>query len=222
MRRLGRPRWLAALSVVAVAAVATGCGVPVGGGARVVPRNQVPFGLLSPHLPTTTPTSAPVGEPVKVYFLDTTEEFLTPRTRVVGQKATLTSVLNALLRGPYANEIEESGTRTALTSDVELLHSAVAGKTVTVDFNQAFGEISGTQEILAVAQVVYTVTAQFPTSSSPVQVQFELDGLPVQVPNQNGAEVPGTVTIADYQAFTPTHAPGATTTTAAPAVATGG
>ncbi|HVX20358.1 MAG TPA: GerMN domain-containing protein [Acidimicrobiales bacterium] len=215
VRRRVRSVVVAVVALAVAAVVAAGCGVPAGGGARVIPRNQVPFGLLSPHLPTTTPTSTPSGEPVKVFFLDSAEQYLTPRTRLVGPKATLTTVLELLLRGPYTNEIEESGTRTAITPAVQLLRSSVSAKVVTVDFNQAFGEISGTQEILAVAQVVYTVAAQFPSPAA-VEVQFELNGGPVQVPNENGAEVQGPVTVGDYVALTPQSAAAATTTTTAP------
>ncbi len=220
-RRLGRRRaWLLPAALVAAAVVAAGCGVPTGGTPRAIPKSQVPFPLLDPQVPTTPPSTAPTGEPVKVYFLNGTETYVTPRTRLVGPKATLTTILGELLRGPYTNEIVDDGVRTAITSGVQLLRTAVIDdKDVTVDFNQAFGEISGTQQILAVAQVVYTIAARFPIPAA-VEVQFELNGTAIEVPNANGAEVQGPVTTQDYVTLTPLAAASGTTTTTAPTTTT--
>ncbi len=148
-----------AVAVLAgVALVAAGCGVPTSGGPKALPREQVPFHLLDPTIPTTTSTtSTPGTAPFTVYFVAASQQFLTPAARSVGPSAaTLTTVLRVLLRGPTPLEAEQ-GTVTAITNDVRLLHSSYAAGVATVDFNQAFGEISGSTLILAVAQVVYTV-----------------------------------------------------------------
>ena len=184
-----RPRRLTwpVLALAVMAAVTAACGVPTGGGPQAIPQSQVPSGLLSPVVPTTTTPSTAAGAPVRVYFLDTAERYLTPRPRNVGPNATLTTILDVLLQGPYADE-EEAGVRTAIPSGVQLLHTTVVGKLVTANFNEAFGLISGTQQVLAVAQVVYTVTAW---ANAAVPVQFEIEGSVVQVPNASGAEVSG-------------------------------
>jgi hypothetical protein len=225
-RRAARPRdrrtvRRTAVAVLAgVAFLAVGCGVPTSGGPKALPRDQVPFQLLDPTIPTTTSTtSTPGTAPITVYFVDASQQYLTPAQRNVGPStATLTTVLRVLLKGPTPLEAEQ-GTVTAITNDVRLLHSSYADGVATVDLNQAFGEISGSSLILAVAQVVYTVANDLRRLT--VGVQFELDGVPLQVPSDTGAQQTGVVRVNDYLSLTPQNASSTTTTpTTAPPVAT--
>ena len=64
------------------------------------------------------------------------------------------------------------------------------GSVVTVNFNEAFGEITGADTELAVAQVVATVVAANKPGTS---VLFEIDGEPISVPISTGAQVSGPV-----------------------------
>jgi hypothetical protein len=66
----------------------------------------------------------------------------------------------------------------------------VQGSIVTVNFNTAFGQITGADAELAVAQVVATVVAQSKPTTS---VLFEIDGQPISVPISSGAQVSGPV-----------------------------
>ena len=79
------------------------------------------------------------------------------------------TVVHALLAGPTSVE-RLAGVRTAISPDVQLLRAKPERPTgtgttavITLDFNQAFGAISGTQQVIAVAQIVYTVTAYMGT-----------------------------------------------------------
>jgi len=59
---------------------------------------------------------------------------------------------------------------------------------VTVNFNDAFGQITGADAELAVYQVVATVvTAQ--DNKLDTGVLFEIDGIPTSVPVSSGAQV---------------------------------
>jgi spore germination protein GerM len=120
------------------------------------------------------------------------------------------------LAGPTTLESARRVT-TALSSNVRVRSATVSGSIATINFNTAFEEISGTAQVLAVAQVVYTVTGQLGTD---VGVQFEIDGTPVPVPTATGAEVTGPVHLLNYFALAPVAStratpasPGATTTT---------
>ena len=129
-----------------------------------------------------------------VYFVAPTQQYLITSQRTVPTTDTLRTVLHALFGGPTTVE-KTYGVRTAISSSVSLLRVKPSSPkstttTVTLDFNRAFGQISGTQQVLAVAQVVYTVTGYLgPTFG----VQFEIEGVPTDVPTDTGAQVSGPV-----------------------------
>lgn len=218
MRRPSR-----SLAALAVAALVGGCGVTTDGGPHAISKSQVPFHLLDPAAPTTTTTTpSVVTVPVTVYFVGPSQQYLVPAQRSVATSATLTTVLEALLAGPTPVEAGK-GIKTAFGSGVKLLKAKVTPDVdpdvATVDFNQAFGQISGTQLVLAVAQVVYTVAAEI---DQDIGVQFEIAGQPKEVPTATGAQVPGPVHLLQYVTLTPRATPAGaaattpTTTTAAP------
>ncbi len=214
MRATLRSTGLALATVVLLGAA--GCGVSYDSGPHAIPANQIPFHLLSPATTTTTRPPAAVSVPVTVYFVGPTRQSLVPSARSVAPPETLTEVLDVLLAGPTTLEAARRVT-TALSSNVRVRSATVSGTIATINFNTAFEEISGTAQVLAVAQVVYTVTGQLGTE---VGVQFAIDGTPVPVPTATGAEVTGPVHLLDYVALAPASssrptaaAPGATTTT---------
>lgn len=197
-------RVLRALALAAVAVAATACGVTAGGGAHAIPRDQVPFHLLTEEPPTTTTTTALADVPVTVYFVGATDQMLTTAQRTVPTDNTLRTVLRALLSGPTTVE-QSDGVRSAISPDVHLLRAKPERPTggtavVTLDFNQAFGQISisGTQQVLAVAQIVYTTTGYMGTGYG---VQFQIDGVPTDVPTASGAQVAGAVRRTTYAAL---------------------
>jgi spore germination protein GerM len=197
--------------VAAIALLVTaGCGVVAGGGPHAVPQGQVPFHLLTPEPPTTTTTTAPADVPVTVYFVAPTQQYLITSQRTVPTTNTLRTVIHALFGGPTTVE-KTYGVRTAINSSVNLLRVKPSRPkstttTVTLDFNRAFGQISGTQQVLAVAQIVYTVTGYLgPTFG----VQFEIEGVPTDVPTDTGAQVSGPVHRTKYSTLAPQ--PSATT-----------
>lgn len=191
-----------ALALAAVALAAAACGVTTGGGARAIPPDQVPFHLLTKVPPSTTTTTAPADVPVTVYFVAATGQKLTAAQRTVPTDNALSTVLRALLGGPTTVE-ETYGVRTAISADVHLVRARPERPTgttgvVTLDFNQAFGQISGTQQVLAVAQIVLTTTSYM---GSGYGVQFQIAGVPTDVPTASGAQVAGPVRRTTYAAL---------------------
>jgi len=197
IRRTG---FLTRAVVVLLPLVATGCAVPTQQGPSAIPRSHVPFGLLNPQSPATTTTQPNLSSlvPVKIFLLSPSQKLL-PVNRVVLSPAPLTSVLNSLLAGPTSSE-SSNGTTTAIPNNVTV-HSAVTqGAVVTVNFNAAFGQITGASTELAVAQVVATIAAQNGPNTG---VSFEIDGQPTNVPVASGAQVPGPVYVLQF-VVTPT------------------
>ena len=195
-----------AVAFVALAVVAGGCGVGAAGGARAIPSDQVPFHLLTKEPPSTTTSTPPPGVPVTVFFEAGASQALTPAQRTVGVSNTVRTVVHALLAGPTSVE-RLAGVRTAISTDVQLLRAKPERPTgtgttavITLDFNQAFGAISGTQQVMAVAQIVYTVTAYMGTGYG---VLFQIGGVATDVPTASGAQVTGPVKRTTYASLAP-------------------
>jgi hypothetical protein len=116
------------------------------------------------------------------------------RARVVQIPAPLKSILTALFAGPDQAEAKLT-IGTAIPTDASVLSVTTQGSVVTVNLNTAFGEITGTNTELAVAQVVATVAAQ---SGGTTGVIFEIDGEQISVPVASGAQVPGPVYVLQF------------------------
>jgi spore germination protein GerM len=189
-----RRRWLGA--VVLGGLIAAGCGIPTQQQPSTISPDRVPLGLASgtlPETPTTQPNLKSEAE-VTIYLLQLPAETLVARTRVVQIPAPLKSILTSLLAGPEVAEAA-NGITTAIPTGVQLLSVTTQGSMVTVNFNSAFGTITGSATELAVAQVVATVAAQ---NGSKTGVTFEVDSLPISVPIASGAQVPGPVYILQF------------------------
>jgi spore germination protein GerM len=173
---------------------AAGCAIPTQSVPSAIPAGRVPFGLLDPHLPTTT-TTLPASVPVKIYLLGPNQR-LVAEPRVVDIPAALKSVVAELLLGTTSKE-EAAGIRTAIPDDVRVI-SATVSKTsqlATVNFNEAFGQITGSDSELAVAQVVFTVVAE---TSLTTGVLFQINGVTITVPVANGTQATGPVYLSQY------------------------
>ena len=190
-KRLRAPLLLGLLSLAWA-----GCAIPTQGAPVSIAPSKVPFNLLDPHPPTTTTTqpkpSSFVG--VQVYFLNAASQ-LQPAERYVASPAQLTNILDALMAGPSPSDVANDIT-SAIPSDVTVLAATTgAGNVVTVDMNDAFGVITGTDTELAVAQIVATVAA---ANGNGTGVLFEIDGQRTSVPVANGSEVAGPVYVIDF------------------------
>lgn len=170
-----------AVVVLAVALVA-GCGVPSNRQPYVIKEKDVPFQLLAPTASVTSTTQpGSVATANATIYLADADGQLVSTPREVKSPATVGRVVAALLQGPTEGE---TGTlSTAITSDTKLrkVQGPIDGL-VTIDLSQQILDITGRQQILALAQVVYTVTS-LPDVD---RVLFRIDGERREVPNGDG------------------------------------
>jgi spore germination protein GerM len=185
-------------AVCAVCAVLVGglalaaCGIPTQQVPSSISPSRVPIGLTNPAGAGTPPTQPNAKSEVRVTIsLLDSDNALAPVYRYVQVPAPLDAILTAMLGGPTQNE-ENDGLYTAIPSDVAVLSvPPPQGSVVTINFNDAFGQITGADAELAVAQVVATVVAW--KGKPGTSVLFEIDGQPTSVPTSSGAQVSGPV-----------------------------
>jgi Sporulation and spore germination len=191
---------------VLIGGLLAGCGIPAGSAPQAIAKSDVPFHLLDPTSPSTsTPFNAPAGVSEVIFLVDATLH-LTPVRRIVAPPANLSQIVNLLLLGPTDLE-STAGIQSFLTGTTTQSSSAngalvtVASGIATVDFaSNPVQVVGGSQTLLAIAQVVFTVTQQ----PNVTGVLFEIADQPIEVPvGPNGALVPGPVTRAQYPAQAP-------------------
>jgi spore germination protein GerM len=195
-----RPVALAALGVSAVLAggALAGCGVPLDAGPHRLAAGDLPLGLTA--APTTTTTGAGPPSPraaavIQVYLV--AHDRLIARSRVVPSPATASEALGLLLDGATVPEAA-FGVRSAIPAGTSLLGvHQIRGGRATVDLSTDFAQTGGADQILAIAQVVYTLTSL----PDVVGVSFELAGQPVDVPTADGTLVSGPVGSQDFAAL---------------------
>jgi spore germination protein GerM len=197
-----RPTRVAAVVAAAVAMIlAAGCGIPTSDSPQAISKHDVPFDLLNPTTPTTVPTTVPAGVPEVIYLVATTQTVI-PVTRNVEVPANLTQVLGVLLEGPTSYETA-FGIQSYLTGTTDQVSATVQGGIATVDFtSNPLIQVVGPNQTVAIAQVVYTATEQAGVTG----VDFEIGGVPTDVPIANGSQVSGPVDRSDYLAQAPTTA----------------
>ena len=180
----------AAIALV-VAGSLTACGIPADSQPQALARKDIPFDLLAPSTTIATPGAPGAREPVNVYLVGITG--LVPVSRGVRAPATLPEALSALLAGPTDAEVA-NGLRTAISAQTSVSAGPVGFGVGTVDLGGAFGQVGGQEQILAVAQLVFTATSV----PGIIKVQFTLAGRPVEVPAGDGTLTQGPLGRSDF------------------------
>lgn len=182
-----------ALAALLAGVAAVGCGVPLDERARVTPADAVPYDLLDP---TTSTVPATAGRGTRDVCLSLDGSLLTVGRDPSGSGQG--DLLLALVTTTPTEGEARLGLRSALDEGTVKAVSTDGG-TAVVDLDPSFTEMSGEQQLLALAQLTCTLTAQPQVS----RVSFLLDGQPVEVPVQGGALVARPVTRSDYARFFP-------------------
>lgn len=183
---------MAALLVLCLCAA---CGLPPAGHSETIDKSDVPFGLLDPP-PSETAPPRPLGPATLLYFVR--DDRLATALRRVVDDHDPAEVVRLLLAGPTRQEVARK-----LTSDVpegtRLISLDVSGDVATVDLSEEFGTAGGSEQVLAVAQIVYTLTA----SDRIDAVRFAIDGKVIEVPDGSGSLAKAPRSRADYPQVAP-------------------
>jgi len=171
------------------------CGIPVEERARPLPADMIPSSVPA-RGPAASSASADRGPASADVFLVRNSR-LVRVGRQPWNPPSLDGAIAALLRGPAADERAE-GVRTALTRPVRLAGALAAGVPL-IDVTDSFTDVEGEEQILALAQLVFTLTA-LPGVDG---VSFALDGRPVEVPTGDGALKRGPIRREDFAAVAP-------------------
>jgi len=166
-----------------------------------VPSSRVPEPTSTAPLQP-MPTSGPDSGHVTAYFLlddggeaNRPGPSLVPVDRIAPDDG-LASALRVLLEGPSPEEREAVPAMTsAIPAGTELLDVSVADEVATVDLSEGFESGGGSFSVKArLAQVVFTATRYEHVNS----VMFKLDGAPVTTFSDEGLDLEGVQTRANY------------------------
>ena len=175
-----------------------GCGLPNDADASRIAADSVPFGLLesasSPAEVVATPLAG--DRSAAIYLIR--DGGLVRVDRRGPEAPSAAQVLQSLVRGATPDEAQAGIGTTAFDQPPSVLVGP-GQATVTVDLEPSFGEISSQNQVLAFAQIVYTL-ADLPSVDA---VEFTLDGGPVDVLRSDGSLAPGAVTPTDYADLAP-------------------
>ena len=159
---------------------------------HVVPRSEVPYGLLEPTVPTTAVESP--AENVTIYLEG--PQHLATVSRIVPSPASPSGVLAALARGPTSAEAAID-LRSPISTAAPISVESVDRGLVVIRLGAAFANLAGRDQIAAVAQLVYTMTA-IPGIDA---VEVTINGRSATVPTANGALTRNPVTRAEYESM---------------------
>jgi spore germination protein GerM len=190
-----------ALLVLALGA----CALPVDDHARAIAPEKLPDALAA----TTSAPSSTAGEAAgpsttrsetsvyRLWFIS--GDALQGVTREMPRGATPDQLIDRLVAGPSGDEVDRSGLRSAIPTGT-ITSTELRGGVALVDLGPSFVAIPTGDQILAVGQLVLTLTG-LPGVG---QVGFEVDGAPVQVPRADGSQADGPVARDDYLPLTQT------------------
>lgn len=177
------------LLVCALGMLAAGCAVPAQDNAQRVRDEGVPFDLLDPEAPPIVPpASGPRSEPVSLCFVR--DGRLMVLNAQLAAPVDLQDALDALASPPQDDALLRSSfTDPSIVRDVRLL-----GGIARVDLSAGVSALPTDEQLLAIAQIVCTLTARPGVG----QVSFTLEGAPLAVPKGDGSLVTSPVARDDY------------------------
>jgi spore germination protein GerM len=186
--RRARVGALLAAMTASVAAGVTACGVPPEDSARPV---EPPAGMQASWAAQSPPARESGTVPVRLFLVR--DDKLVPVTRHVRTEPDVAELVDDLLAGPTESE-QDSGLTSALLGGDIIVDARLADGIAVVELADGLDETSRTDQVLAFAQIVCTLTA----NSRVAGVSFIRDGQVVGVPRANGSLSEGPLTASDY------------------------
>jgi spore germination protein GerM len=171
--------------VVLVAWALSGCGVGEGA-VHVAGEDQVPWGLLDPGARVASTTTLPELAQAPVTIWLATDAAIVPVHRSVASPASPRRVLESVETGPTEGEAA-LGLRSLVPAPV--VQRDVVGAVVTVELATTFTTTSPHDQLLGLAQIVYSLTELDQVRS----VRFVVSGESVEVPTSDGSLSDGPV-----------------------------
>jgi spore germination protein GerM len=181
--------WHRRMAIATSAILLTACGVPSDSSARLVPEERVPEALRSED--TAPPTSLAQGEPADLWFVR--DDRLARVRHTVASPVTPAAVVQELLAGP-TDEERSNALRSAIPDAAALDSVEVGGGVATVRLTPTFADIPAADQLLAIAQLVMTLTDLRGIG----RVGFTIGDTSPPVPLPDGASSSGTVSRDDY------------------------
>lgn len=188
-----RQGWAAVALACVAGLLLAACGVGVDASPQVLSKQSVPYHLLRPAPPTTAPAA---GAYVTVYLEGS--QRLVAVSRPVSAPVTVATIVRALSAGPTESEASE-GLESPISSAAPLSFVHLVNTVAIIDVSASFTTLAQKEQEVAVAQLVYAVTA-FPGVGA---VEIRIGGHPVDVPTENGTLRRGHVSRQDYAALAP-------------------
>jgi len=180
-------RLLAALVLLVTIAA---CGVSTQDAPRVADDDSVPFGLLLPNPSTIVPpATALTTEAVTLYFI--AGDRLVAVEQRLDPPVSIGEVVDALAEPPVE---DGRSLRSATGPPFGVAQMRLRAGVVQVDLAPSVASLGGDAQLLAIAQLVCSLTARPGVG----QVAFTLAGAPVDVPRGDGTLTSGAVSRDDY------------------------
>jgi hypothetical protein len=180
------------LALICAVLMTSGCGVPVDDAPRRVPVPPGPF--ATPTADPTLSSAGRVAEPICLVRGDRLARVVRP----VDYLPDITTHLDHLLAGPTETD-RGAGLTTALTGTAPRVRGTLAGGVAEVEVVGATDESGRSDEIMAFAQFVCTLTSRADVHA----VAFRRDGQPLEVPRADGSLTTAPLTAGDYRPLMP-------------------
>jgi spore germination protein GerM len=173
-----------------------GCSIGAQQSAHIIDPKIVPSGLDA-SASTSPPVTSDVPTENVTLYLELGHD-LVAVDRAAPAPVTLRSVLRVLTRSPTRSE-QAKGMLNPLSTAQPIILRSFTNDTAVVDLPSNFTDLGGQDQIVAAAQLVYTVTA-FPGVD---QVSVLVNGESASVPTASGSLSEGPLVRADYVALAP-------------------
>jgi germination protein M len=179
--------------VACAAGIALSCGVPVESKPRALSQSEVPDGLRPTD--TVPDATSQQQEIIDVWFVR--DSRLVSSRHSVSAPAGPTTAIEEVLAGPSAAE-QDNSLRSAIPDPSAVVGVSAVRGVATVNLTAAFSEIPANDQVLAVGQLVLTLTDLRGIG----RVRFVVEDVQVAVPVPSGETSEATVSRDEYLVLT--------------------